>query len=95
MAGWGSSTSVISVSNLISGLLSVIVTPVVALGVDRLGFRPTLTALAASLVAVIAITYLAWLRADRATPFEDGAPGDGRPDIDAPDAPAIPSMPAV
>ena len=87
--------SVISVSNLISGLLSVIVTPVVALGVDRLGFRPTLTALAASLVAVIAIAYLAWLRADRATPFEDGAPGDGRPDIDAPDAPAIPSMPAV
>ena len=46
--------SVISVSNLISGLLSVIVTPVVALGVDRIGFRPTLTALAASLVAVIA-----------------------------------------
>ena len=83
--------SVISVSNLVSGLLSVIVTPVVALGVDHLGFRPTLTLLAATLAAVVAVAYVAWQRAGGADPSED-EPGDGHPDIDAPDAPAVPSF---
>ncbi len=85
--------SVISVSNLVSGGVSVAVVPFVALGVDHLGFRPTISLLAAVLAAVVGIAYLAWLRAGGAEPFEDGDATGGQTGVDAPDARAVPSTP--
>ncbi len=95
--------SVISVSNVISGVASLIVVPIVALGMDHLGFRPTLLLLSAGLTVAAGIAYLAWSRAegdtDLDTDFEvddteesDATEGGGgQPAVDAPDAPPVPS----
>lgn len=93
--------SVISVSNVISGLASVIVVPLTGLGVDRLGLRPTVLLLAAGLTVLIALAYLAWARAsdpgdEGGHTAEGGRPIEGGSDaVDAPDAPPVPSSPTV
>ncbi len=99
--------SVISVSNLVTGIASVIVVPIVALGMDRLGFRPTLVLLALALATAGVIAYLAWSAAERGADLdaeldaeldadpEGGEGGEGgehgHPVVDAPDAPPVPS----
>ena len=94
--------SVISVSNLVTGVTSVVVVPVVALGMDRLGFRPTLILLALGLTAAGIVAYLAWSATERGTDLDsdldedvdadpDTATEDGQPSVDAPDAPPVPS----
>ncbi|MGE3962168.1 MAG: MFS transporter [Dehalococcoidia bacterium] len=91
--------SVISVSNLISGGVSVVVVPFVALGVDHLGFRPTIALLAATLAAVIAVAYLGWRRAGGHGPLDEEGPHDeqagSQSGVDAPDPPPVPSRSTV
>jgi len=88
--------SVISVSNVISGVAALIVVPVVALGMDHLGFRPTLLLLAAGLTTAATVAYVAWSRAEGDTDLDasfdvEAGIEDGQPTVDAPDAPPVPS----
>src|SRR5690606_36384955 len=88
--------SVISVSNLVSGGASLIVVPLAALGVDRIGFRPTLLVLSAALLLVTVVAYLAWTRAEGNPDDPDHPDGpdseDGQALVDAPDTPLVPSV---
>jgi len=92
--------SVISVASIISGIAALIVVPVVALGMDHLGFRPTLLLLAAGLTIAATVAYLAWARTERDTDLdadfeidEDDniEDKDRQPGVDAPEAPPVPS----
>lgn len=78
--------SLISIANVVGGIAALVIVPLTGLGVDRLGFGPTITILCAVLTAAAVGSYLVWSRAT------DPGEHEGQRTVDAPDAPPVPSV---
>lgn len=87
--------SVMSIANIVSGLAAVTVVPLTGLGVDRLGFRTTILLLTVVLTTTAVLAFLAWTRSPDPGEYEDGEPDAGQPNIDAPGASPVSSIPTV
>jgi MFS family permease len=74
--------TVISIANVVSGIASIILIPLVGLGVDRIGREPATAMVAVFLVAATVVTYLAWART---VP----PPLDGHDAVDTPAGPPV------